>query len=133
MRKKFNRHLKYNGKNNKKASNKTYLLLAVIAAGGILGVYFILSGFPNDGNILKKETVVCIDAGHGGKDMGASLGDRLEKDDNLKLAKLVQTQLESSGIKTVMTGAKRLTGAGRISLLRFTGTAPKAEAALKFG
>ena len=106
MRKNFNRHLKYSGKNKNKSSKRTYLILAVIVTGSILGVYFVLSGFSqsgNIGNVLKKEPVVCIDAGHGGKDMGASLGDRLEKDDNLRLAQLVKTQLEAKGIKTVMT------------------------------
>ncbi|MDD5900808.1 MAG: N-acetylmuramoyl-L-alanine amidase [Lachnospiraceae bacterium] len=51
---------------------------------------------------------VCIDAGHGAHDTGASieLEDgtwRQEKDDNLRLAKLVQAELEKYGIKVVMT------------------------------
>ncbi len=51
---------------------------------------------------------VCVDAGHGAHDTGAVLERedgtvRQEKDDNLWLAKLVQTELEAYGIKVVMT------------------------------
>lgn len=51
---------------------------------------------------------VCIDAGHGAHDTGAVLERedgtiRQEKEDNLWLAKLVQTELEAYGIKVVMT------------------------------
>lgn len=47
--------------------------------------------------------VVCIDAGHGGKDGGASYGDRLEKDDTLRLAQKVREILEAQNISVVMT------------------------------
>lgn len=55
--------------------------------------------------IIKKddELIVCIDAGHGGTDVGAVNEDRYEKDDNIKVAKLVKKYLEEKGIKTVMT------------------------------
>lgn len=55
--------------------------------------------------IIKKddELIVCIDAGHGGYDSGAVDNSRYEKDDNLKIAKLVNQYLEEKGIKTVMT------------------------------
>ncbi|MBQ8548750.1 MAG: N-acetylmuramoyl-L-alanine amidase [Lachnospiraceae bacterium] len=51
---------------------------------------------------------VCIDAGHGAHDTGAVLEKedgtvRYEKDDNLRLAKLVQKELEAYGIKVLMT------------------------------
>ena len=51
---------------------------------------------------------VCIDAGHGGYDGGAVLVSedgtkRQEKDDNLRLAKLVQAELETYGVKVIMT------------------------------
>ncbi len=51
---------------------------------------------------------VCIDAGHGAHDTGAVLEyedgtRRLEKDDNLWLAQLVQKELEEYGIKVLMT------------------------------
>lgn len=41
-----------------------------------------------------KEKIVCIDAGHGGTDSGAVGHGRLEKDDNLKLAKSVGKKLK---------------------------------------
>lgn len=55
--------------------------------------------------IIKKddELIVCIDAGHGGTDVGAINENRYEKDDTLKVAKLVEEYLEEQGIKTVMT------------------------------
>ena len=55
--------------------------------------------------IIKKdnELIVCIDAGHGGIDVGAINGDRYEKDDTLKVAKLVEKYLEEQGIRTIMT------------------------------
>ena len=39
---------------------------------------------------------VVIDAGHGGSDKGAINGDRLEKDDNLRLALKVKEYLEEN-------------------------------------
>lgn len=55
--------------------------------------------------IIKKddEIIVCIDAGHGGIDAGASNENLYEKDDTLKVAKLVEKHLEEQGIKTIMT------------------------------
>lgn len=52
------------------------------------------------------ELIVCIDAGHGGDDAGAVNENRHEKDDTLKVAKLVKKYLEEQGIKTVMTRAQ---------------------------
>lgn len=49
------------------------------------------------------ELIVCIDAGHGGTDVGAINENRYEEDDNLKIAKLVEKYLEDQGIKTIMT------------------------------
>lgn len=52
--------------------------------------------------------MVCIDAGHGAHDTGAVLERedgtrRNEKDDNLWLAKLVRDELETYGVKVIMT------------------------------
>lgn len=55
------------------------------------------------------ELVVCIDAGHGGTDAGAVLDDRYEKDDVLKVAKLVEKYLEEQDIKVIMTRDKDTT------------------------
>lgn len=51
----------------------------------------------------NDEIVVCIDAGHGGTDAGAINNNRYEKDDTLKIAKLIEKYLNNEGIKTVMT------------------------------
>jgi N-acetylmuramoyl-L-alanine amidase len=50
-----------------------------------------------------KGDVICIDAGHGGNDPGAILGERYEKDDNLRLALLVASYLEEKGKKAILT------------------------------
>lgn len=51
----------------------------------------------------NDDIVVCIDAGHGGTDAGAINNNRYEKDDTLKIAKLIEEYLNNEGIKTVMT------------------------------
>lgn len=52
-----------------------------------------------------NELIVCLDAGHGGTDVGAVSADgkRYEKDDNLVLTLKVRDELEKLGIKTVLT------------------------------
>lgn len=47
--------------------------------------------------------VVCIDAGHGGKDHGSESQNRLEKDDNLELAQAVEAYLKEKNVRVVMT------------------------------
>lgn len=49
------------------------------------------------------EPVVCIDAGHGGKDNGSNSGQRMEKDDNLRIAQAVADYLRTQGASVVMT------------------------------
>lgn len=52
----------------------------------------------------KKDVLtVCIDAGHGGKDIGSDFEGRLEKDDTLKLALAVESYLKDQSIDVVMT------------------------------
>lgn len=92
----------------------------------------------------KSGNTVCIDAGHGGYDVGATNGERYEKDDNLRLAKAVEAELKARGINTIMTRSDdtyvsledRCKTANKkkadlfISLHR---TVPTAAAALKYG
>lgn len=52
---------------------------------------------------LRPENSVCLDAGHGGEDCGATFGERLEKDDNLRLTLLVRNKLQENGIKVYLT------------------------------
>lgn len=50
------------------------------------------------------EIVVCIDAGHGGKNLGARWQGYVEKDINLKIAKAINEELSKyQGIKVVLT------------------------------
>lgn len=69
------------------------LLIAIKALSSITTVIF------------DSEYIVCIDAGHGGSDSGATYSSksRLEKDDNLKLALKICKELEKNDIKVIMT------------------------------
>lgn len=51
----------------------------------------------------ESELVVCLDAGHGGKDNGADYQGRYEKDDNLRIAQAVAAYLREKGVAVVMT------------------------------
>ena len=54
-------------------------------------------------NFVPDEKTVCIDPGHGGSSSGATLGNRLEKDDTLRLSLLVRDILAERGYTIVMT------------------------------
>ena len=73
------------------------LLIAIL-----LIVVFIIIMILKD----KNKIVVCIDAGHGGDDVGAILDKRYEKNDTLEIAKLVKKYLKKQNIKVVMTRNK---------------------------
>ncbi|MBB2482263.1 N-acetylmuramoyl-L-alanine amidase [Bacillus sp. APMAM] len=51
----------------------------------------------------NKDKIIVIDAGHGGKDPGASGNGLVEKNVTLDVAKRVQKLLEKAGIKVIMT------------------------------
>ena len=51
----------------------------------------------------KKVRVICLDAGHGGRDPGNRAAGRHEKEYTLKLAHELRTQLGKAGFKVVMT------------------------------
>lgn len=62
------------------------------------------SGLFSDKTDKCRNYVVCLDAGHGGDDVGAEgLAGQYEKDETLKLALLVKGYLESAGVTVVMT------------------------------
>lgn len=50
-----------------------------------------------------SNVTVCVDAGHGGKDSGATGNGLKEKDPTLKIAKYAKEELEANGINVVMT------------------------------
>lgn len=50
----------------------------------------------------EKPFVVFLDAGHGGWDSGGALG-RVEKKDNLRMAKAVEKELKKRGAKVIMS------------------------------
>lgn len=89
-------------KENKKM---TAILLVFILVGGIISGlcldYWAKTGrapFTKPGKVC-----VVIDPGHGGKDVGATVDGRYEKDDNLRIALKVKECLEEKGIDVVLT------------------------------
>lgn len=75
-------------------------VIALLSVGGEETVYYF-----NQLNFTPDPKTVCIDAGHGGNETGATGegGKRLEKDDNLRLALLVRDELANRGYTVVMT------------------------------
>ena len=59
--------------------------------------------FPKKNSLDKEEILVCIDAGHGGKDPGAMNKKHMEKDDTILLANSVKKYLEKNNIRVMMT------------------------------
>ncbi len=54
----------------------------------------------------EGEAKICLDAGHGGDDVGAVNGDRYEKDDNLRLTLAVGEILRENGYRVIYTRKK---------------------------
>lgn len=79
---------------------KTNIKIAVVGLIAVLVAIAVVAG------ILGKPVQVVIDAGHGGKDVGAVYGERYEKDDNLALALLVNEKLGEMGIESALTRSK---------------------------
>ncbi len=73
-------------------------VLTLLLVGGQETVYYL-----QQLNFTPDEKTVCIDAGHGGESSGAVLGDRLEKNDTLRLSLLVRDILKGRGYTVVMT------------------------------
>ena len=72
------------------------LLLAVIIT--VLALRLLGDGSdPENHFTVPEHILICLDAGHGGHDVGAVNGDRYEKDDNLRMALAVQETLERAG------------------------------------
>ncbi|NLB36870.1 MAG: N-acetylmuramoyl-L-alanine amidase [Clostridiales bacterium] len=82
---------------------------AKVIAGVILIILSILTAMSvivaNQQYLDSKGPLVCLDAGHGGKDSGAVSKDslRYEKNDNLTLTLIVKEKLEAKGIRVLLT------------------------------
>lgn len=59
--------------------------------------------FRNGNCVRKMAERIILDAGHGGRDSGASYGERVEKDDNLAMTLEVGRILEEMGFDVVYT------------------------------
>lgn len=91
---------------------KRRALFHIFSAGLVLAVclafylftYHAAKVTSSDSIAAQRETVVIIDAGHGGEDGGAIASDgTAEQIINLEIAKLLDQQLAALGIPTVMT------------------------------
>ena len=72
----------------------------------ILGVLILVLGvgiFINRNAMVKPRGIIFIDAGHGGVDGGSVVGDRLEKNDTLRLSLAVRDELKDLGFKVYMS------------------------------
>ncbi len=87
----------------KKKSGITAVVAVVLVLTSFLVAVKFLSGVVEEH--YESVKTVCLDAGHGADDVGATStgGARLEKDDNLRLTLKVRDKLEEKGIKVVLT------------------------------
>lgn len=87
----------------KKKSRITAVVAVVLVLTSFLVAVKFLSGVVEEHYDSVK--TVCLDAGHGADDVGATStgGARLEKDDNLRLTLNVRDKLEAKGIKVILT------------------------------
>lgn len=79
-------------------------LILIVCVGFYLESYYAAQQSRMASGALPKESVVVIDAGHGGEDGGAVATDGTpEQVINLEIAKILETQLSAFGVQTVMT------------------------------
>lgn len=122
---KINFNFKLRRLNLKKHEYAVIISIAIVFVSLIIAVT-ILSGITE--KIGVQEAVVCLDAGHGGDDVGAVSADgkRFEKNDNLELTLKVHDELEKMGVKTILTREEDTT----VSLQKRCKTANKARCEL---
>lgn len=78
---------------------KQIKIIIIILSMVIIGLIILISKE-------NSKVRVCLDAGHGGEEVGAVLGKRYEKDDTLKVTKLVEKKLKKKNVKVIMTRTK---------------------------
>ena len=89
-------------KQKRKKKFKTLFGVLCVAVIGLVAFSF----WQNGGFAPSGKPRICIDAGHGGSDVGAEYDGRYEKDDNLRLALAVGEILEENGINVIYTRKK---------------------------
>lgn len=81
--------------------NKIKKMFAKIIIGGMVSLSIIL---PSTNALANSQKTVIIEAGHGGKDVGAiAIDGSYEKDRTLTLANKIANHLQTEGIKVVFT------------------------------
>lgn len=81
----------------------TTVLAAILILASFLAAVRFLSGVVEEH--YESVKTVCLDAGHGADDVGATSADgtRLEKNDNLRLTLRIRDKLEEKGVTVVLT------------------------------
>ena len=83
---------------------KIEFLLLLVTIAGLCMLNKKLENQVISEEITVEETVVIVDAGHGGSDPGkVGVGEILEKDINLQIAKKVEKLLKKKKVKVIMT------------------------------
>ncbi len=87
----------------KNKSIMTAVLAAILILTSFLAAVRFLSGVVEEH--YESVKTVCLDAGHGADDVGATSSDgtRLEKNDNLRLTLKIRDKLEQKGVAVVLT------------------------------
>ena len=80
---------------------KWWIVLPLVIFAGLLAFVLTRQADPENEFVIPDHILICLDPGHGGADPGAVLGDRQEKDDNLRMALAVRDKLESYGFENL--------------------------------
>jgi len=80
---------------------KWWVVLPLLVFIGLLAFLCTRQADPKNAFVIPEHILICLDPGHGGDDPGAVLGDRQEKDDNLRMALAVRDKLESCGFENL--------------------------------
>ena len=79
------------------------IIIAVVLLAAVAVVFCVQNGVFKKSYAYTGEPYVCLDAGHGADDVGATNGERYEKDDDLLLTLKIKEKLEAMGIKVHLT------------------------------